>query len=160
MAALKAASPTMPLRTPIEVIPIWIVELFFDVASSTIIAAYSAELLPLLAGDFIYSKYRLVMLAIAACAVAALWFLLRPAGDAKNPIALANRAGFACAQMDTLASSLWAEKYFVRTIPAVLAYNLFGKWVAACEADLEGFAHDLRQMAVDATTAAPEEAEG
>ena len=35
-------------------------------------------------------------------------------------------------------------------IPAVLAYNLFGKWVAACEADLEGFAHDLRQMAVEA----------
>jgi biopolymer transport protein ExbB len=36
-------------------------------------------------------------------------------------------------------------------IPAVLAYNLFGKWVAACEADLEGFAHDLRQMVLDAT---------
>jgi len=35
-------------------------------------------------------------------------------------------------------------------IPAVLAYNLFGKWVAACEAELEGFAHDLRQMALDA----------
>ena len=35
-------------------------------------------------------------------------------------------------------------------IPAVLAYNVFGKWVAACEADLEGFAHDLRQMVLDA----------
>src|SRR5574337_1191585 len=35
-------------------------------------------------------------------------------------------------------------------IPAVLAYNVFGKWVSACEADLEGFAHDLRQMALDA----------
>ena len=34
-------------------------------------------------------------------------------------------------------------------IPAVLAYNLFGKWVAACEAELEGFAHDLRQMVLD-----------
>jgi biopolymer transport protein ExbB len=34
-------------------------------------------------------------------------------------------------------------------IPAVLAYNLFGKWVAACEAELEGFAHDLREMALD-----------
>jgi biopolymer transport protein ExbB len=33
-------------------------------------------------------------------------------------------------------------------IPAVLAYNLFGKWVAVCEADLEGFAFDLRQMAL------------
>jgi biopolymer transport protein ExbB len=32
-------------------------------------------------------------------------------------------------------------------VPAVLAYNVFGKWVAACEAELEGFAHDLRQMA-------------
>ena len=31
-------------------------------------------------------------------------------------------------------------------IPAVLAYNVFGKRVAACEAELEGFAHDLREM--------------
>jgi len=31
-------------------------------------------------------------------------------------------------------------------IPGVLAYNVFGKWVAAAEADLEGFAHDLRDM--------------
>ena len=35
-------------------------------------------------------------------------------------------------------------------IPAVLGFNLFGKWIAACEADLEGFAHDLRQMALGA----------
>jgi biopolymer transport protein ExbB len=34
-------------------------------------------------------------------------------------------------------------------IPAVLAYNVFGKWVAANEAELEGFAHDLREMALD-----------
>ena len=34
-------------------------------------------------------------------------------------------------------------------IPAVLAYNVFGKWVAACEAELEGFAHDLREMMID-----------
>ena len=43
-------------------------------------------------------------------------------------------------------------------IPAVLAYNVFNKRVAACEADLEGFAHDLREMlaeptALDHTTA-------
>jgi len=31
-------------------------------------------------------------------------------------------------------------------IPAVLAYNLFGKWVAASEVELEGFAHDLREL--------------
>jgi biopolymer transport protein ExbB len=31
-------------------------------------------------------------------------------------------------------------------IPAVLAYNIFGKIVGACEAELEGFAHDLREM--------------
>ena len=31
-------------------------------------------------------------------------------------------------------------------VPAVLAYNVFGKWVAACEAELEGFAHDLREI--------------
>jgi biopolymer transport protein ExbB len=31
-------------------------------------------------------------------------------------------------------------------IPAVLAYNVFGKLVAASEADLEGFAHDLREL--------------
>ena len=31
-------------------------------------------------------------------------------------------------------------------IPAVLAYNIFGKLVGTCEAELEGFAHDLREM--------------
>jgi biopolymer transport protein ExbB len=31
-------------------------------------------------------------------------------------------------------------------IPAVLAYNVFNKRVGACEAELEGFAHDLREM--------------
>jgi biopolymer transport protein ExbB len=41
-------------------------------------------------------------------------------------------------------------------IPAVLAYNVFGKWVGACEADLEGFAHDLREMLLD--TARPSRA--
>lgn len=35
-------------------------------------------------------------------------------------------------------------------IPAVLAYNIFGKQVAASEAELEGFAHDLREMIIDA----------
>ena len=40
-------------------------------------------------------------------------------------------------------------------IPAVLAYNLFGKWVAGCEAELEGFAHDLREMALDDQARAP-----
>ena len=38
-------------------------------------------------------------------------------------------------------------------IPAVLAYNVFGKWVAASEAELEGFAHDLREMVLDTTRA-------
>ena len=38
-------------------------------------------------------------------------------------------------------------------VPAVLAYNVFGKWVAACEAELEGFAHDLREMVLDARPA-------
>jgi biopolymer transport protein ExbB len=36
-------------------------------------------------------------------------------------------------------------------IPAVLAYNVFGKLVAASEAELEGFAHDLREMISDAS---------
>ncbi len=36
-------------------------------------------------------------------------------------------------------------------IPAVLAYNVFGKRVAASEAELEGFAHDLREMVVDSS---------
>jgi biopolymer transport protein ExbB len=35
-------------------------------------------------------------------------------------------------------------------IPAVLAYNVFGKLVGHCEAELEGFAHDLREMVADA----------
>ena len=34
-------------------------------------------------------------------------------------------------------------------VPAVLAYNVFGKWVSVCEAELEGFAHDLRAMALE-----------
>ncbi|MBK9359661.1 MAG: MotA/TolQ/ExbB proton channel family protein [Rubrivivax sp.] len=40
-------------------------------------------------------------------------------------------------------------------IPAVLAYNVFGKWIAAAEAELEGFAHDLRQMVLDHSTPEP-----
>ncbi len=39
-------------------------------------------------------------------------------------------------------------------IPAVLAYNIFGKWVLSCEAELEGFAHDLREMVLDGTRGA------
>ena len=31
-------------------------------------------------------------------------------------------------------------------VPAVLAFNVFGQWVAAAEAELEGFAHDLREI--------------
>ncbi|WP_428421480.1 MotA/TolQ/ExbB proton channel family protein [Methylibium sp.] len=38
-------------------------------------------------------------------------------------------------------------------IPAVLAYNVFGKLVGACEAELEGFAHDLREMLLDVPAA-------
>jgi biopolymer transport protein ExbB len=38
-------------------------------------------------------------------------------------------------------------------IPAVLAYNVFGKLVGSCEAELEGFAHDLREMIMDAARA-------
>ena len=34
-------------------------------------------------------------------------------------------------------------------VPAVLAYNIFGKRVAATEAELEGFAFDLREMMLD-----------
>ncbi len=34
-------------------------------------------------------------------------------------------------------------------IPAVLAYNVFGKLIGSCEAELEGFAHDLREMLCD-----------
>jgi biopolymer transport protein ExbB len=36
-------------------------------------------------------------------------------------------------------------------IPAVLAYNVFGKMVGSCEAELEGFAHDLREMIMGAS---------
>ena len=39
-------------------------------------------------------------------------------------------------------------------IPAVLAYNVFGKMVGSCEAELEGFAHDLREMMTDAARSA------
>ena len=37
-------------------------------------------------------------------------------------------------------------------IPAVLAYNIFGKMVGSCEAELEGFAHDLSEMIMDTST--------
>ncbi|HNJ46746.1 MAG TPA: MotA/TolQ/ExbB proton channel family protein, partial [Ottowia sp.] len=33
-------------------------------------------------------------------------------------------------------------------IPAVLAYNIFGRQIARIEADLEGFARDLRELLV------------
>ena len=39
-------------------------------------------------------------------------------------------------------------------IPAVLAYNIFGKLLSACEADLEGFAHDLRETLLGAQAGA------
>ena len=35
-------------------------------------------------------------------------------------------------------------------IPAVLAYNIFGKIIGGSEAELEGYAHDLREMVMDA----------
>ena len=35
-------------------------------------------------------------------------------------------------------------------IPAVLAYNVFGRRVGRLEADLEGFARDLRELVIDA----------
>jgi biopolymer transport protein ExbB len=31
-------------------------------------------------------------------------------------------------------------------IPAVLAYNVFGRWIGRIEADLEGFARDIREL--------------
>jgi biopolymer transport protein ExbB len=34
-------------------------------------------------------------------------------------------------------------------VPAVLGFNVFGKRVAACEAELEGFAHDLRELMLE-----------
>ncbi len=42
-------------------------------------------------------------------------------------------------------------------IPAVLAYNVFGKLVSACEADLEGFAHDLREALMGTQARDPRE---
>jgi biopolymer transport protein ExbB len=47
-------------------------------------------------------------------------------------------------------------------IPAVLAYNMFGKWIAAHEAELEGFAFDLRESLGGTTTtvATDDEARG
>ena len=43
-------------------------------------------------------------------------------------------------------------------IPAVLAYNIFGKLVGTCEAELEGFAHDLREMVLDGAPTRPDAA--
>lgn len=41
-------------------------------------------------------------------------------------------------------------------VPAVLAYNAFGQWAAAREAELEGFAHDLRDLLLDLHGAGPD----
>ena len=35
-------------------------------------------------------------------------------------------------------------------VPAVLAFNVFGQRVNSCEAELEGFAHDLRELVLGA----------
>ena len=43
-------------------------------------------------------------------------------------------------------------------IPAVLAYNWFGRIVGRIEADLEGFALDLRELLLDPAPAAPQAA--
>ena len=40
-------------------------------------------------------------------------------------------------------------------IPAVLAYNWFGRVIGRIEADLEGFAHDLRSLVLDSATILP-----
>lgn len=39
-------------------------------------------------------------------------------------------------------------------IPAVLAYNVYGRILGSVEADLEGFAHDLRELLADDATSA------
>ena len=38
-------------------------------------------------------------------------------------------------------------------IPAVLAYNLFGRFIARTEAELEGLAHDLHELLAPAEAA-------
>ncbi|WCM88773.1 MotA/TolQ/ExbB proton channel family protein [Acidovorax sp. NCPPB 3576] len=40
-------------------------------------------------------------------------------------------------------------------IPAVLAYNVFGRFIGRTEADLEGFARDLRELVLDEAGIAP-----
>ncbi len=40
-------------------------------------------------------------------------------------------------------------------LPAVLGYNVFGRQIAQVEADLEGFAHDLRALVLDSATIPP-----
>lgn len=40
-------------------------------------------------------------------------------------------------------------------IPAVLAYNVFGRFIGRIEAELEGFAHDVRDLLLDDAGAAP-----
>ena len=34
-------------------------------------------------------------------------------------------------------------------VPAVLAYNVFGRWIAVCQAHLEGYASDLREWMLE-----------
>ncbi len=45
-------------------------------------------------------------------------------------------------------------------IPAVLGYNVYGRFIGRIEADLEGFARDLRELLTHATQSAPQDRTG
>ncbi len=45
-------------------------------------------------------------------------------------------------------------------IPAVLGYNVYGRFIGRIEADLEGFARDLRELLTHGTRSAPQDKTG
>ncbi len=65
--------------------------------------------------------------------------------------ALAGMAGGEPVRIDTISGPVGEALIMTAAglavaIPAVLAYNIFGRWVVRLEADLEGFALDLREL--------------
>ena len=83
-------SPVMIAAAAMVVLPFALLAggLTLTSATDVVIFAVACMALNILVGDFIYSRYRLVMLAIAAAAVGALWWLLQ-----RTPFGRVVRAG-------------------------------------------------------------------
>ena len=109
-------------------------------------------------GDAVTQGAAVVLLAMSVASwVVMLWkarLVLRAGGD----VARCTAAVWQSPSLDVAAQRLAAldSQALVMTaaglavaIPAVLAYNVFGRLLGRIEADLEGFARDLRELIID-----------